>query len=50
MANDDYAPINAEQWRDSSAGNSFSDERYRATRTLAQRQEAIDWRNAEVAH
>jgi hypothetical protein len=50
MANDYYAPISAEQWRDSPAGNSFSDERYRATRTLTQRQEAIDRRNAEIAH
>jgi hypothetical protein len=50
MANDDYAPISAEQWRDSPASNSFSDEKYRATRTLTQRQEAIDQRNAEMAH
>lgn len=50
MANGDYAPISADQWRDSPAGNSFSDERYRATRTLAQRQEAIDRRNAEITH
>jgi hypothetical protein len=50
MANDDYAPISADQWRDSPAGNSFSDEKYRATRTLTQRQEAIDQRNAEMAH
>jgi|GEM_PF-2871267 len=50
MANGDYAPISAEQWRDSPAGNSFSDERYRATHTPAQRQAAIDQRNAEIAH
>lgn len=49
MANEDYSPMSAEQWRDSAGGNSFSDSRYRAQYSPTQRQSFIDQRNADIA-